>query len=48
MERQWGNVFPHFLKISYDGREYEQQDLQPSENQNTTFLTLRSQNGVES
>ena len=38
MERQWGNVFPHFLKISYDGREYEQQDLQSSENQNITLI----------
>ena len=37
-----------FFKIWYDDREYEQQDLQSSENQNITFLTLRSQNGVES
>ena len=50
MERQWGNVDSShiFLKISYDDREYEQQDLQSLENQNITFLTLRSQNGVES
>ena len=45
--RQRGQ-FPHFFKISYDDREYEQQDPQSSENQNITFLTLRSQNGVES
>ena len=44
MERQWGNVdssHGHFFSISYDDREYEQQDLQPSENQNITFLTLK-------
>ena len=40
--------FPHFFfSSSYHDREYEQQDLQSSENQNITFLTLRSQNGVE-
>ena len=45
--RQRGQ-FPHFFKISYDGREYEQQDLQFLEKQNITFPFLRSQNGVES
>ena len=51
MERQWiGNVDSShiFFLISYDDREYEQQDPQSSENQKITFLTLRSQNGVES
>ena len=53
MERQWGNLdishmfFFFFFSISYHEREYERQDLQSSENQNITFLTLRSQNGVE-
>ena len=45
--RQRGQI-PHFFKISYHDGEYEQQDLQSSENKNITFLTLRSQNGVES
>ena len=44
-EATW--TVPKFFSFSYDGREYEQ-DLQSSENQNITFLTLRSQNGVES
>ena len=44
----WIPAVPHYFKIWYDDREYEQQDLQSSENQNITFLTLRSQNGVES
>ena len=51
MERQWGNMdSSQIFSLSYDDREYmhEQQDLQSSENQNITFLTLRSQNGVES
>ena len=50
MERQWGNVDSShiFFKISYHEGEYEQQYLQSSENKNITFLTLRSQNGVES
>ena len=49
MERQWSNVdSSHIFIISYDDREYEQQDPQSSENQKITFLTLRSQNGVES
>ena len=50
MERQWGNLdISHifFFSISYHEREYERQDLQSSENHNITFLTLRSQNGVE-
>ena len=41
-------TLPTFFSISYDDREYEQQELQSSENHNITFLTLRSQNGVES
>ena len=45
--RQRGQ-FPHFFKISYDDREYEQQVLQSLENQNITFVALGSQNGVES
>ena len=51
MERQWiSNVDSSHISfiISYDDREYEQQDPQSSENQKITFLTLRSQNGVES
>ena len=51
MERQRGNMgSSHIFSLSYDDREYmyEQQDLQSSENQNITFLTLMSQNGVES
>ena len=50
MERQRGNVDSShiFFSFSYDGREYEKQDLQSSESQNITFLTLKSQNGVES
>ena len=39
-EATW--TFPTFFSISYDDREYEQQDLQSSENQSITFLTLRS------
>ena len=40
-------MVPTFFSMSYDDREYEQ-DLQSSENQNITFLILRSHNGVES
>ena len=51
MERQWGNVDSSHIFLKFYmmlDREYEQQDLPSSENQNITFLTLRSQNGVES
>ena len=44
----WIPAVPHYFKIWYDDREYEQQDLQSLENQNITFVTPRSQNGVES
>ena len=49
MERHWGNMdSSHIFFQFHDVRECEQRDLQSSENQNITFLILRSHNGVES
>ena len=49
MERHWGNMdSSHIFFQFHDVRECEQRDLQSSENQNITFLILRSHNRVES